>query len=139
MKEILTDIDRQNIVNYRLERAKTTLQEAIQCYKNEMWNLAINRLYYACYYAASALLIQNKIEANTHAGIKTQFSLHFIRNNSLKREHGTTLSMLYNMRHTGDYEDFFDFDKETFETYYPLVDSFINDIEQLVIKSSIQE
>lgn len=36
---------------------------------NKKWNSAVNRLYYAVYYAVSALLVKNEIEAKTHAGV----------------------------------------------------------------------
>lgn len=98
-----------------------------------MWNLTVNRLYYACYYAASAILIKDKIEANTHAGVKTQFSRLYILTEKLARTHGTTLSMLFNMRHTGDYDDFFEYDEMTVNKYIPLVETFLSDVNQLCI------
>ena len=37
------------IVAYRLENATRTLNEIPLHIKNELWNTAINRLYYACF------------------------------------------------------------------------------------------
>ena len=85
MKETLSADDRKAIVAYRLEKANEALSEARFTADAELYNLAINRLYYACYYAASAILIQNKIIANTHAGVKTQFHLHYIKEQILPR------------------------------------------------------
>ena len=78
MKETLSAEDRAAIVKYRMEKAFSTFEEAKFCAEGKLWNLTVNRLYYACYYAASALLIKDKIEANTHAGVKTQFSRLYI-------------------------------------------------------------
>lgn len=61
MKEELDDNMIQAIVSYRIERSKDTIQEAIDLLEKDHFNAAVNRLYYACYYAVSALLIQNKI------------------------------------------------------------------------------
>ena len=35
--------------------------------ENALWNTAINRLFYACYYAVTALLIDQGIETKTHS------------------------------------------------------------------------
>ena len=53
--------ERNDIVSYRLERARQTLKEAEDIGRLGYWNLAANRLYYAAYYASAALLIHNGI------------------------------------------------------------------------------
>ncbi|MBQ5512277.1 MAG: HEPN domain-containing protein, partial [Bacteroidales bacterium] len=60
---MMTDDNRRDIVNYRIEKANKTLDDAQKNLNYGMYNVAANRLYYAFYYAASALLISNKIEA----------------------------------------------------------------------------
>lgn len=70
------------------------------------YNAAVNRMYYACYYGAVALLALHAIEATTHNGVRTQLSLHFVRTGKLDLEHGATFSLLFDKRHSGDYEDF---------------------------------
>jgi len=75
MKESLSSQDRQSLVHYRLQRAFDTLREADYNADGTFYNTAVNRLYYAAYYAVSALLLANSIEANTHAGVKTMLSL----------------------------------------------------------------
>lgn len=59
----LTDTDRTEIVKYRLEKAYRTYNEAIGSIENGYVETAANRLYYAAYYAVSALLISYKYEA----------------------------------------------------------------------------
>lgn len=54
MKEILSDEHRNALAKYRMERAKQTLEEADFLRTGEYYNAAVNRLYYACYYAATA-------------------------------------------------------------------------------------
>ncbi|GHT11139.1 hypothetical protein FACS189426_12560 [Bacteroidia bacterium] len=50
------------IVSYRLINAHKTLDEIPIHIEHELWNTAINRLYYACFYAVTALLIGVGIE-----------------------------------------------------------------------------
>ena len=57
MKETLDEQSRKALVSYRLERADETMKEAEILAKEQHYNAAANRLYYACYYAASELLV----------------------------------------------------------------------------------
>lgn len=83
IKGQLTDIDRTEIVKYRLEKAYRTYNEAIGSIENGYVETAANRLYYAAYYAVSALLISYKYEASTHNGVIQMFGKVFLRNNRL--------------------------------------------------------
>lgn len=60
----MTDEQRIDVVNYRIENAIDTLKEVLDHCDNGYFNTAVNRLYYACYYAATALLVANSIETN---------------------------------------------------------------------------
>ncbi len=75
----MNDQDRNAIVNHRLKRANSTLFEVDVLIENNMYNTAISRLYYASYYAVTALLIKNKIKAHTHGGVRQMFGLHFVK------------------------------------------------------------
>ena len=48
------------------------------------WDLAANRYYYACFHAVQALFIAKGVNAHTHTGINTQFSLHFVKTTSVR-------------------------------------------------------
>ena len=48
---------KEELINYRISRAKDTLDDAQILADKGKWNSAINRLYYAAYYAVIALLL----------------------------------------------------------------------------------
>lgn len=50
-------------IRYRLEKAQEVYQAALILYEAEQWNSVINRLYYACFYSASAMLLYKNISA----------------------------------------------------------------------------
>ena len=77
IKGQLTDTDRTEIVKYRIEKAYRTYQEAVGSIKNGYVETSANRLYYAAYYAVSALLISYKYEASTHNGVIQMFGKVF--------------------------------------------------------------
>jgi uncharacterized protein (UPF0332 family) len=70
---------KKEYIDYRLKQAKETLNAAKTLVRDKYWNSVINRLYYTCFYALSALLYKHNIDAKSHSGIKYQFGLHFIK------------------------------------------------------------
>ena len=113
MKGQLTEADRIEIVRYRLEKAERTYKEAVGAIKNGYAETASNRLYYAAYYAVSALLIANKYEASTHNGVIQMFGVAFLKSNIIDKKYGKTFDQLFSLRQTGDYEDYHIMNMET--------------------------
>ncbi len=132
MSETFDDQSRADLVKYRLERADETLMEARLLANEGYYNAAFNRLYYACFYATLALLVKNGISTSTHAGVKTMLGLHFVSKGLLEKEHGKTFSRLFEIRHSGDYDDFVYCDKEMTDEYAPLAEAFIQRIKELL-------
>ena len=58
----MTDYKPEDYAQYRLQRAKETIQEVKILIENKFWNTAINRMYYACFYAVGSLLVKNGVE-----------------------------------------------------------------------------
>ncbi len=58
------------LIAYRMQRAYDTMKEAEVMIRETFYNAAINRMYYACYYATVALLLKNNIQTQTHNGLK---------------------------------------------------------------------
>lgn len=79
----MTDEERYELVQLRKENAQRTLCEAKLMLDNSYWNGAVNRMYYACFYAVTALLIQHGIKAQTHSGVRQMLSLHFVKTGKL--------------------------------------------------------
>ncbi len=131
MKQQLDPKTRADMVNYRLERAYETLQEADYMTRGGYFNSAVNRLYYACFYAASALLLNRQLEATTHNGVKTLLSMNFVRTGHLTVEHGATYSLLFEKRQASDYSDFAYCDISMVNLLRPRAEAFINAVEKL--------
>jgi uncharacterized protein len=119
-------------IEYRLSKANEALYDAKLLAENNSWNGCINRLYYSCYYAVSALLLKNGISAQTHTGLKTQFNLHFIKTGIIKKEFGKLYADLMDWRQKGDYGDMYDFTEETVMPLLKPVEEFLKEIKELV-------
>lgn len=55
------------LIQYRVARAKEALEEADILANSGHWNACVNRLYYACFYVVSALLSKHNL---THQNIQ---------------------------------------------------------------------
>lgn len=130
----LNEDTKSTLIEYRLERAKETLKEAQYNADGKYYNAAVNRLYYACYYAASALMLEYNLEASTHNGIKSMIGLNFVRTGILESKYGRIYQQLFENRQSGDYEDFVYCDLEMFNSLYPQAVEFVDRINQLISK-----
>jgi uncharacterized protein (UPF0332 family) len=122
----------KDLIEYRLNRAKDTLDDAYILAEKSKWNSTINRLYYAAYYAVTALLLKSDLRATTHNGVKSNFSKHFIKTNVIPKELGKIYSQLFTWRQKGDYDDLFDFEKNKVVPYFEPVKELIDTIEKIV-------
>lgn len=128
----LTEENRIDIVRYRIENAKKTLAEVELHKENGFYNTAVNRMYYACYYAASALLIAYGIETKSHDGVRQQLGKQMVLTGKLSAELGKFYSQLFFKRTSADYEDFIDQTLETVDNLLPDAYLFVRTIEKIV-------
>lgn len=119
-------------IRYRLEKAQEVYGAAqVLCDANQ-WNSAVNRLYYACFYSASALLLNRHISAKTHSGVIGQFSEQIVRSGLVSVEDFRVYAKLLNWRSKGDYNDLYDFCREDVMPMMPKVKHFIDVVAGLV-------
>lgn len=128
----MIDYQPEDYSSYRLQRAKDTIQEVEIHIANKFWNTAVNRMYYACFYAVGALLIKHKVTTSSHSGTRQKFGQLFVKTGKVDRSLAKHYSNLFEKRHKGDYNDFYDYDEETTLGLLPLSQQFIEIIEELV-------
>ncbi len=120
------------LIKYRHSRALETFEEALILAKEEHWNATANRLYYACFYAVSALLLKNGLSNSTHNGVKTEFHKSFVKPAIISRQSGRTYSRLFNLRQEGDYLDFKRLEKEDVNSFFQEAKVFISEVTTLL-------
>lgn len=132
MKEYLDEQSRIALIGYRLQRADESVAEAELLARENHYNAAFNRMYYACFYATCGLLLSHEITAGTHAGVKAQLNLHFVSTGIITKECGKLFARLFEIRHSSDYDDFVYCDKEMYDEFIPRVRSYIQTIKELL-------
>ena len=128
----LTENEKEDLVKYRLQKAKETFAEISVLIENNLYRNAASRLYYACFYSAIALLINENYESKTHSGVKTLLGLHFFKENRIDKSFSLFYERLFNLRQTGDYEDWVFIDEEDVLPLIEPVEQFIETIEKLI-------
>lgn len=116
---------------YRLQRANETIQEIEVHIKHKLWNTAVNRMYYACFYAVGALLIKHGIETSSHAGARQKSGQLFVKSGQVDRTMTKFYTKLFEKRNKGDYNDFYDHNEEAVLGLYPSAKK-LSRIEELV-------
>lgn len=113
-------------VRYRLEKARETYHAAEVLAQAECWNSVVNRLYYSCFYAASAVLPHMQVSAKTHSGVLGKFSEHLVRTGVFDIEEFRVYAKLLSWRTKGDYGDLFDFERDDVAPLMPKVRHFVD-------------
>ena len=103
---------RDEIIRYRLERAHETLEEAEILAQAGHWNACVNRLSYACFYAATALLLREGLSAAKHAGVRSLFNEHLVRSGRVPHDIASVFNRLLDKRQEGDYADLMQFHEQ---------------------------
>lgn len=97
--------ERETLIQYRLARARETLAEAELLAESGFWNGCVNRLYFSCFYAVTALLLAEDVTASRHAGVRSQFNHRFVRSGRMPRDIARLFNRLLDDRQESDYAD----------------------------------
>ncbi len=123
---------RKEIINYRCQKALKLLDEVELLIANALCNSAVNRMYYSCFHAVSALLIKNNIDVHSHKGMRQLFGLHFVKSGIVRIEDARIFARIYDKRQASDYDDFMEFSIEEVNELYPQVRKFVGQIVCLI-------
>ncbi|MBQ2674285.1 MAG: HEPN domain-containing protein [Prevotella sp.] len=124
--------DRKALIAYRQEKADLALDDAAFLTEAGRYGLAANRLYYALYYAASAILLSKGVVTKRHSGLMSQIHLHFVKTGILSPDEGALFKVMFSLRHEDDYEDFIEVERADIEEYTPRVTALVNKLKTLV-------
>ena len=121
---------KDDLIAYRIKRSRESFNSAKLLAENGFHHESISRLYYACFYMVLALLLKENITTSSHAGVRRQFGLHFIKTGKLSQDDGKIFSLLFDQRHKSDYEDFVKISNEQTSTLIGMVSVFLSHLEE---------
>jgi uncharacterized protein len=120
------------LVNYRLERAKESIEEAKILVERGHVNTFINRLYYACFYAVSALLLTKGLSSPKHSGVRSLFHQNFVKSGIMGIESGQFFDKLFDNRQKADYSDLLRINVNEVYHWYDETKEFVAKIENIL-------
>ena len=129
---MLTEEERKALVANKVRRSRETWLEAKGIIESKYWHAAANRMYYACYYMVSALLLKNGLSSHTHGGTIGLFGLHFIKTGLVPSNLGKFYSELYELRQTGDYDDWKVVTEADIMPLVPTIEVFLDTLEGVI-------
>lgn len=127
--------DEIELVRYRIVRARTSLRAAESLLGEKHLHDTVNRLYYACFYAVSALLFTEGQSSSKHAGVRSLFDREWVNTGRVSLEMGRLYRVLFNQRNRGDYEDLVTFGEDEVRVWLEKAHDFVETLADTVEKS----
>jgi uncharacterized protein (UPF0332 family) len=129
----------RDLLRYRIAQANETLREAEILLNETALRGAVNRSYYAMFYALLALLATKQLGTSRHSGAIRLFDREFVKTGLLPKELSRSLRVAFNRRQTHDYSELAEVDQQTAEetltsakTFVTAIESYLRSTSQLV-------
>ena len=126
-----------DLVMHRITRAKETMEDARILADAGRWNACVNRLYYACFYVVSALLLFNGLSSSKHTGVRSLFNRQYVKTGKIPKELARTYNDLFERRQEGDYIDFVIFRKSQVLPLISKAEQLIMHISDMIEKEIV--
>jgi uncharacterized protein (UPF0332 family) len=121
--------DDLNEIKLYLEAAYESLAAARLNLENDFYSVAANRIYYAAFYAATALLKTRSLSFSKHSAVLSAFRQQFIKTSEFSAELGAFFREAFDMRQAGDYEMLTRFEPDDLRAQLTKAHQFVSEIE----------
>jgi uncharacterized protein (UPF0332 family) len=120
------------LIRYRLNRAKETLEEAQVMFDSGHFYGAANRIYYACFYAVVALLLTKNLSSSKHSGVVSLFNKHLVKSGEIPKDMGNFYSRMFDNRLESDYGELLEIEPDEIRQDLAAARQFINLIAGMI-------
>jgi len=125
----------KEVVGYWVEKAEDSLNAAEDELKAGRLAFSVNRIYYACFYVVSAVLLNKGFKFQKHSGVRAAFHKHLVKAGLVSRENGQLYDELFEARQRGDYIELVRFEKQQVEEWLQKARSFVEAVKSLISKN----
>ncbi len=102
----MNDDAKTALIKYRMDRAAESVESAQLLVDNAMLTSAMNRIYYAMFYAVQAVLTTKDVSFSKHGQVKGYFNKEFVRKGVFPMQSGKIYNKAFEYRQKFDYVDF---------------------------------
>jgi len=120
------------IVRYWFDNAEESLLSAQDELRAGRLSFAVNRIYYACFYAVSGVLMAENLRFKKHSGVRASFHQHLVKTGKVSQDLGKFYDELFEARQRGDYFEMVFFDHVQVENWLAQAKEFVQRISRLV-------
>jgi|SRR3972149_8568603 len=93
----------KKLIKLWLEKADEAFESAKLELEQGHISFAVNRLYYCCFYAVTALLLKDGKQLARHSAVKSEFTREYIKSGKLDVKWSKFYQRLFNDRQEADY------------------------------------
>jgi len=115
-----------------LERAEKSIQAAKELAASGFYDFAASRAYYAAFYAATAVLLDEGLEFSKHSGVIASIHQRLVKTGKLDKEQGKELNWLFELRNVGDYGVTIHVSQQDAERAVQVAENFLRAIKSLL-------
>ena len=115
-----------------LERAEKSIQAATELAASGFYDFAASRAYYAAFYAATAVLLDEGLEFSKHSGVIASIHQRLVKTSKLDKEQGKELNWLFELRNVGDYGVTIHVSQQDAERAVQVAENFLRVIKSLL-------
>ena len=123
------------LVRYRLAEARETLSDAETLLEKNSTRSAMNRIYYAMFYAAIALLATRSLASSKHSGAIALFRREFVKPGLFPADLAKCLGQAFDLRNRGDYREFVVLEKANLQVLLEEAKAFVAKAEEMVAEA----
>jgi hypothetical protein len=126
------DDARSSVIAYWLDKSAEALASADSEYEAGRYAFTVNRAYYACFYALSAVLLSSGTKFVKHSGVRAALHSHLVRTGRLKTEWGRFYDRVFENRQRGDYQELVEFEAEQVDVLRAQPHGFVAEMRRLL-------
>lgn len=119
-------------IRHLLDKAQRTLGEAKSLLDLGYTTGVVNRLYYAAFYAVSALLLSEGETRSKHSGIMSLFDRLWVKTGRVSADTGAFYHLLFEQRQKGDYEALYSFEPSEIGNWLTEANAFVDTVNSLL-------
>lgn len=97
----------QQLCQIRMQQARETIEESKTLYHTGLLRGAVNRAYYAMFYAVLALSVVKQINTSKHSGLIAFFDREYIKTGVFQKSLSKSLHLAFQRRQESDYGNAF--------------------------------
>lgn len=123
---------RQAVVAYWVRKADAALASARSELAAKRLDFAVNRIYYTCFYAASAVLLKSGKKFVKHSGLRGAVHQDLVKSGMLDASWGKAYDHIFESRQSGDYLELYEFEATQVAELLVKAEGFLKEMKRLL-------